>query len=91
VHDVASFAPVTYKYGIVVSNGAGIYQVSNLVIDKGTTYNADNIGSWEATAIKDDPLYYNTSQLPTGFTGTFGVDMKPNIPLQRDPNQSIMI
>jgi|GEM_PF-1608459 len=68
-------------YGCITSHANNLYFRPGggaLVIDKGTTYTADNIGSWEATAIKDDPSCYNTSQLPTGFTGAFGVDMKPN-------------
>jgi len=49
-----------------------------LVIADGVSYTASNVGSWEPTALTDDPLLENPSDLPTGFTGTFGVDIKPN-------------
>jgi hypothetical protein len=49
-----------------------------LVIADDVSYTASNVGSWEPTALTDDPLLENPSDLPTGFTGAFGVDIKPN-------------
>jgi hypothetical protein len=49
-----------------------------LVIADSTSYTAGNVGWWEPTALTDDPLLENPSDLPTGFTGAFGVDIKPN-------------
>jgi len=49
-----------------------------LVRAGGTIYTTGDITSWEPTALAGDPLLGDISSLPTGFTGTFGVDMRPN-------------
>jgi hypothetical protein len=49
-----------------------------LVIADGVSYTAGDVASWEPTARTSDPLLENPSDLPTGFTGAFGVDIKPN-------------
>jgi hypothetical protein len=49
-----------------------------LVIADGVSYTAGNVGSWEPTALTGDPLLENPSDLPSGFTGALGVDIKPN-------------
>jgi hypothetical protein len=49
-----------------------------LVIAGGVSYTASDVSSWEPTALADDPLLENPSDLPTGFTGVLGVDIKPN-------------
>ncbi len=38
-----------------------------------------NINSWESTTITSDPLLEDTSSLPSGFIGTYGIDLRPNI------------
>jgi hypothetical protein len=48
-----------------------------LVTADGISYSASNISSWEPTALTGDPLLKNPSDLPSGFTGTYGVDMEP--------------
>lgn len=50
-----------------------------LVRSGANNYTASNLGSgYEATASSGDPLFKNPSNVPTGFTGTYGVDMRPN-------------
>jgi hypothetical protein len=36
------------------------------------------VSGYEPTASSSDPLFSNPANLPTGFTGTYGVDMVPN-------------
>jgi hypothetical protein len=36
------------------------------------------VTTWESTAYATDPNFKNTSNLPTGFTGTYGINMVPN-------------
>lgn len=50
----------------------------NLVYDSGTWYTAANIASWEPAALAGDPLLVNPANLPTGFSGVFGTDLRPN-------------
>ena len=47
------------------------------VIHDGTSYNRAAVLTWDATAQNTDPLF-TAGTLPTGFTGTYGVDMVPN-------------
>jgi hypothetical protein len=49
-----------------------------LVIADGVSYTAGNVGLWEPTALTGDPLLEDPSDLPTGFTGAFGGDIKPD-------------
>lgn len=42
------------------------------------TYTMSNITNWEPTALGEDPSFKNIFNLPTGFTGTHGVDLAPN-------------
>lgn len=48
-----------------------------LVTAGGISYSASDISLWEPTALTGDPLLKDPSDLPSGFTGTYGVDMKP--------------
>jgi hypothetical protein len=49
-----------------------------LVSSGGVSYSASNLSSYETTASSSNPLFKNTSTLPTGFTGTFGSSLAPN-------------
>ena len=44
----------------------------------GGNYSAANISSWEPTARTGDPLFRNSSDLPTGFAGVYGSSLAPN-------------
>ena len=48
-----------------------------LVTAGGISYSASDISLWEPTALTGDPLLKDPSDLPSGFTGTYGVDMEP--------------
>ena len=68
-------------YGLLTMHTNNLYYKSiggTLVTVNGTTYTASNITSWEPSAVTDDPLFYSISSMPTGFIGTYGVDMRPN-------------
>jgi hypothetical protein len=43
-----------------------------------STYAAGDITSWEPSALATDPGFTDENDLPDGFTGTHGVDMRPN-------------
>ena len=47
------------------------------IYDSGTTYDRTAVKTWEATAKNTDPSFTGGT-LPTGFTGTYGVNMVPN-------------
>ncbi len=68
-------------YGVITAHVNNCYykaEGGNLVIANGITYTAADITTWEPTAIAGDPQFYNSAKPPTGFTGTWGVDMEPN-------------
>ena len=48
-----------------------------LVTASGVSYTASDISSWESTALTYDPLLNDPSNLPSGFTGLYGIDMEP--------------
>jgi hypothetical protein len=50
----------------------------NIVYDTGVGYTAATLNTWEPTAQTDNPAFVNTGNLPTGFTGTYGIDLRPN-------------
>jgi hypothetical protein len=52
--------------GNLVQSPAGIYKTSA------------NLSTYEATAYSTDPTFTNTTNLPTGFTGTYGINMVPD-------------
>ncbi|MEQ1849951.1 MAG: immunoglobulin domain-containing protein [Chthoniobacteraceae bacterium] len=41
-------------------------------------YNAGNILGWEPTARSSDPLFRNSANLPTGFSGAYPASLAPN-------------
>jgi hypothetical protein len=49
-----------------------------LVSSNGVDYSSSNlVGDYEPTASSSNPQFNNAANLPTGFTGTYGVDMAP--------------
>jgi hypothetical protein len=48
-----------------------------LVMDA-TSIQSSSLGSWEPTSSASDPLLKNVSNLPSGFIGTYGVNIAPN-------------
>jgi hypothetical protein len=51
---------------------------NNVVTYGGSSYTRSNVTNWETTAQNTDPTFKNSSNLPTGFSGTYGTDMVPN-------------
>jgi hypothetical protein len=54
-----------------------LFVSQNAVRDGASTYTVENVKNWEATAQNTDPNFTGGT-LPTGFTGTYGIDMVPN-------------
>jgi hypothetical protein len=93
-NSAATFPVFEFKNNIVhYSSGAGLtdtngriavhsnnlfYGSSTLVRAKGAAYGAGTLGSYEPTALSADPTFVNTTSLPTGFVGNYGVDLAPN-------------
>lgn len=49
------------------------------LVKRGASYfTSADLSSWEKDASSTDPFLKDTDSLPTGFTGTYGVDIKPN-------------
>ncbi len=65
---------------ITTHNNNTYYRVGGrtLVSSGGSSYTSSNLATYEATGLSSDPLLANTSNLPTGFVGTYGVDKQPN-------------
>ena len=55
------------------SSGAG----DSHVFDDGVSYTRTEVATWDATAKSSDPAFTGGT-LPSGFAGSFGVDMLPN-------------
>jgi hypothetical protein len=51
---------------------------ADLVRDGSSRYAANDLGSWESTALAADPQLKDPANLPGGFTGTFGQDLRPD-------------
>jgi hypothetical protein len=49
-----------------------------LVQAGGAGYTEADIASWEPTALAQDPQVNDVGNLPTGFAGTWGVDLRPD-------------
>jgi len=49
-----------------------------LVQAGGSGYTEADIASWEPTALAADPQVNDVGNLPTGFMGTYGVDLRPS-------------
>ncbi len=79
---------VAYPSGLPFSDGGQkvtahsnnlFYRSSGtLVRSGGTNYSASNLSNYESSASSANPLFKNTSVLPTGFTGTFGSSLAPS-------------
>jgi hypothetical protein len=73
--------PLTDSRGMITSHSNNIfYRTSGtLVTSKNSSYTSANLkAGYESTASSSDPLYKNTTNLPTGYTGTYGVNLAPN-------------
>ncbi|MCK4966411.1 right-handed parallel beta-helix repeat-containing protein, partial [bacterium] len=81
IYASSSGRPLTDMDGVITDHSNNIYYRpggGELVNITGTSYSSGNLSSWEPTAYSDSPNFKDTSNLPTGFKGTFGTDMEPN-------------
>ena len=73
--------PLTDAEGQISSHSNNIFYRGSgtLVRSSGVDYSSSNLnGSYEETASSSNPLFKGIADLPTGFTGAYGVDMEPN-------------
>jgi hypothetical protein len=73
--------PLTDAGPYIKSHGNNLFYRTgggNLVLSGSNNYSAANLAGYESSASAADPLFINASNLPTGFTGTYGSDLKPN-------------
>ena len=72
-------SPGVYDSGgyLTHSNNLVYRPSGNAVYDNGSSYTSANITTWDSTAIGTDPAFTGGT-LPTGFTGTYGINMVPN-------------
>lgn len=73
--------PALDSKGQISSHSNNLFYGSQttLVRSNGVDYDASNLTHvYEPTACCDNPLFRNTSRLPTGFAGTYGADLAPN-------------
>ena len=77
----STIIPLIDNYGDIASHSNNLYFRTGggtLVMAEDVNYNASNLISWESTALTTDPLFNNPDSLPTGFDGTYGINIKPN-------------
>jgi hypothetical protein len=60
------------------SNNMFYRSSGTLVSSGGTNYTAGNLTTYEASGSALNPTFKNVANLPTGFSGTFGVNLAPN-------------
>lgn len=73
------YANIKDYYGVLTNHSNNLLYRSSgtLVTTSSKSYTAADITDWEATAQNTNPNFQGGS-LPTGFTGTYGIDMVPN-------------
>jgi Right handed beta helix region len=65
--------------GRITAHSNNIYfGTGTLVKSKGVNFSAANLADYEATASAGNPQFANTGSLPSGFVGTYGVNLAPN-------------
>jgi hypothetical protein len=79
--DCGDGVPLTDAGGRITSHSNNIFHRGGgtLVRSDGSDYSSSDLASgYEPTASSGSPIFKNTSKLPTGFAGAYGVDMAPN-------------
>jgi hypothetical protein len=66
--------------GHITAHSNNIYfnRGGTLVTSRGADYGGGNLSVYEPSASSRNPLFTNTLDLPTGFSGTYGVSLTPN-------------
>jgi hypothetical protein len=73
--------PLTDTNGRITSHSNNLFfgHGGALVRSNGVDYGASNLATgYEPSALSSDPLFRNVANLPTGFTGNYGIDLAPN-------------
>jgi len=72
--------PLDASNGAITAHSNNLYYrgTGTLVTIGSTDYSSSNLGDYEITASGNDPSFKNAGNLPTGFTGTYGIDLAPN-------------
>jgi hypothetical protein len=72
--------PLSDDKGAITTHSNNIFYSgsSALVSSRGQSYSSANLTTYETTARGSNPLFKNTSNIPSGFVGTYGVDLAPN-------------
>ncbi len=73
--------PLTDVDRVITAHSNNIYFGSGggtVVASRGTNYSATSLGAYEASASGADPMFVDVTGLPTGFGGSYGVNMAPN-------------
>jgi hypothetical protein len=87
IYAAAGTVPLVDAYSKITSHSNNLYYLADggtLVTSGSSNYTSSNLTSYEPTALSSNPLFTDTSNLPTGsppftgFTGTYGVDMQPS-------------
>ena len=75
-----SGVPLTDAAGKITKHGNNLYYrgSGSLVSSNSTNYSAGNLATYESSALSQDPLFANSALLPTGFTGSYGIDLTPD-------------
>ncbi|MGA1871806.1 MAG: right-handed parallel beta-helix repeat-containing protein [bacterium] len=77
----ANGSPLIDEDGDITTHNNNIYyraSAGNLVLAPGGPYTSSNLTTYEENALSNDPLFKNILNQPSGFTGTYGIDMKPD-------------
>jgi hypothetical protein len=72
--------PLTDSGGDITVHSQNVYYRGSgtLVSSKGTSYTASNLSGYEPVAWSSNPMFANTTSLPSGFAGQYGVDLAPD-------------
>lgn len=76
----SSGAALTDVAGKITAHTNNLYfgGSGTLVSSNSINYSAANLATYEPSARNQDPLFTNPALLPTGFTGSYGIDLAPN-------------
>ncbi|MFN3408109.1 MAG: immunoglobulin domain-containing protein [Limisphaerales bacterium] len=77
----ANTTPLTDGNSRITARGNNVYfraSGTTLVSSGGTSYTAGTLGTYESSASSANPLFKNLANLPTGWVGVYGTDLRPN-------------
>jgi hypothetical protein len=75
-----NYTPIRDPFNLLTHSNNLVYRSSSALdehVNNGTSYNRAGVLIWEPTAKNTDPQFVG-GILPTGFSGTYGRDLKPN-------------